>query len=68
MGIQDDIFDVDAALEGNPEAAKAFERVKVYFFAVEANVDRQHDLLERIARGVGAAKQLMDDVMKGQKR
>lgn len=67
MSIQDDIFDVEAALEDKPEALAAYRRVTAYFFAVKANVDRQHDLLERIARGVGAAKQLMDEVMKDQK-
>lgn len=34
MSIQDDIFDIDAALEGKPEA-KAFNRVLSFYFNIE---------------------------------
>lgn len=68
MSIQDDIFDVEAALDDKPEALAAFERVKTYFFALEAADDRRRDLIEKIARGVGAAQVILDEFAKEAKR
>ena len=38
MSIQDDIFDVEAALEGKPEA-KAFDQLCAYIGELETEID-----------------------------
>lgn len=53
MSLQDDIFDVSAALEGKPEAS-ALERIWQHLYAVEKREEEQRQTLADLRTGIGA--------------
>ena len=58
MGLQDDIFDVQAALENKPEAA-AFDRIYTALAEFEGKADRYETQLIRIKQGAEVLKHLL---------
>lgn len=57
MSIQDDVFDVQAALDGKPEA-EAFERICEYLARIEKREDEAEQKLSQISAGLRALKEL----------
>lgn len=58
MSIQDDIFDVEAALEGKPEA-EVFERLCSYLSAMEREVEIKQRILDQLRDGARAISKIM---------
>lgn len=61
MSIQDDIYDVRAALEGTPEA-KQFERLEKFYYCVEQQHDTYYNGYKKIVAAVAILKELWDGV------
>lgn len=60
MSIQDDIFDIEAALEGKPEAV-AFERVCDYFFKVEKSQGELSVLFKNVRSSMTTLNEIFKD-------
>ena len=58
MSLQDDIFDVQAALEGKPEAA-IFERVSEALYEFEQEADTYRRLLVDMKTGIRAVRRIL---------
>lgn len=58
MSIQDDIFDVEAALEGKPEAV-IFERLMKYFTAIEQSEEDLRKDIDSIREGLKAINKVL---------
>lgn len=59
MSIQDNIFDIQEALEGTPEE-KIFEELCQYLYALEEDHSAQAEALENIRKGMNSLKHLLD--------
>jgi hypothetical protein len=59
MSIQDEIFDVDAALEGRSER-EAFNRIMNHYLGIEKQYERLSYLIREVQRGDGASKALSE--------
>lgn len=57
MSIQDDLFDVQAALKRKPEA-RAFGRLTVYLGQLEMQLERQREILDGLRAGLKALELL----------
>lgn len=60
MSLQDDIFDVAAALKRRPEA-KAFKRLMTHLHTLEAREEIATMYLERIRAGYKALREVVND-------
>ena len=61
MSIQDDIFDVQAALEGMPVTAATFDRIMKHYLAQEEEHDAMVLIIRKIQQGHLAMKALLGD-------
>lgn len=58
MSIQDNIFDIEDALENNPEMLKVFEELMQYMYILERENAEKTQVLYDISVGVKALKSL----------
>lgn len=67
MGIQDDIFDVKAALKRRPEAP-AFERICAHFFDLEVEADARGKIIDGLRDGLQAVFAITATIPKSRRR
>lgn len=61
MSIQDDIFDIQEALNKKPGLAKAFDNLCSYLGELEEAVETQQRTLTDIRKGAKAIKRLFNE-------
>lgn len=56
MALQDDIFDVQAALKRRKSEAAAFERITSHLYAMEHSAESSDKVLKALAQGIRALR------------